>query len=70
MALIFQTKHTSDTGCLYSNVLLGDWSAERVSTIRFMRRICFSRERDKGNNGKELGIMMLTVCLKLGRVKC
>lgn len=32
-ALSRQTKYDEDTGPLYSDVLLGDWTAERVSTV-------------------------------------
>lgn len=29
-ALLFQTKYADNTGSLYSNVLLGEWTAERA----------------------------------------
>ena len=44
------TKCASDSGWLHSNVLLGDWIAERVSTVRFVWCIFLSKERAIGHS--------------------
>ena len=44
-ALLLQTKY--DTGRLYSNVLLGDWTAERVSTVSSVRCVSLSLKEER-----------------------
>lgn len=56
-ALLLQTKYADDTGRLYSNVLLGDWTAERVSTVSGVRCVSLSK-------GKTIGYRPLKVSIR------
>ena len=47
-ALVLQTKYANDTSRLYSNVLSGDWTAERVSTFSLVRCVSLSKGKDIG----------------------
>lgn len=57
-ALLLQTKYADDTGRLHSNVLLGDWTAERVSTVSSVRCVSLSK-------GKAIGYRPLRVSMKV-----
>ncbi len=58
-ALLLQTKYAGDTGRLYSNVLLGDWTAERVSTVSSVRCVSLSKEKATGYRPLRVSISML-----------
>lgn len=46
-APLLQTKYVDNTGRLYSNVLLGDWTAERVSTVSWVSCVSVSKWKKK-----------------------
>lgn len=50
-ALLLQTKYGNDTGRLYINVLLGEWTTERVSTVSSVRCVCSSGGKAIGHSG-------------------
>lgn len=58
-ALLLQTKYADNTGCLYSNVLLGDWTAERVSTVSSVRCVSLSKGKAIGYRPLRVGIRTL-----------
>lgn len=54
-ALLLQTENADDTGRLCSNVLPGDWTTERVSTVRLGRCCHLSKARPAGHSGLAWG---------------
>lgn len=58
-ALLLQTKFAEHTGRLYSNVLLGDWTAERVSTVSSVRCVSLSKGLTTGYRPLRVSIRMV-----------